>query len=86
MSGYMLTLLMQEAGVSTSGSNDLLAKCVYSVFSHYYPQYDPCTKELMAEILTPAQLHRKIIDRMWKKLARVSSCFPKEVISCGPAA
>lgn len=49
---------------SPSGSNDLLAKCVYSVFSHYYPQYDPCTKGLMAENFPPARLHRKIIDHM----------------------
>lgn len=75
-----------------SGWNDLLAKCVYSAFSHYYPQYDPGAKGLMVEnvplppthLLPPApttRLHREIIGRIWERLARVSSCFAKEVIS-----
>ena len=54
VSTYSNLVANQQAySVSASGSNDLLAKCVYSVFSHYYPQYDPCSKGLMVEFSFP---------------------------------
>lgn len=75
---FWMKVLLLPATFSTSALNDLLAKCVYSAFSHYYPQYDPCTKGLMAESFPPACLQGKIIDRMCEQTGtRSPSCFPK---------
>lgn len=57
---------------SAPGRSDLLAKCVCSVFSHYYPQYDPCPKGLMAENFPPDRLHPK---NNWSHVRATGTCF-----------